>query len=55
MSAADVQWHGEAPNEPDWSETSRLVAYTLAGAGGQPSLMVAFNTAHTSKVGKRDV
>jgi isoamylase len=52
----DVQWHGEKPHEPDWSDGSRLVAYTLspqphglhshnhpASEGG---LYVAFNTAH---------
>ena len=43
-----VQWHGEAPLEPDWSESSRLVAYTLSdGRGG--GLYVAFNTSHKPK------
>lgn len=41
----DIQWHGEAPSTPDWSEASRLVAYTLAdGQGG--GLYIAFNTSH---------
>lgn len=45
VNDADIQWHGEKPLEPDWSETSRLVAYTLNnGKGG--GLYVAFNTAH---------
>lgn len=33
----DIQWHGEAAFKPDWSDSSRLVAYTLkkqAPAGG---------------------
>jgi len=45
----DVQWHGEFPNTPDWTESSRLVAFTLSdGLGG--GIFVAFNTAHTPKV-----
>ncbi|KAI8476733.1 MAG: isoamylase [Monoraphidium minutum] len=45
----EITWHGELPNEPDWSEASRLVAYTLAdGQGG--GLYVAFNTSHRPKV-----
>lgn len=47
----DVQWHGEAAFKPDWSDSSRLVAYTLKkaapAAGG---LYVAFNSGHTPKV-----
>ncbi|KAF5843397.1 glycoside hydrolase superfamily [Dunaliella salina] len=50
VSDRDVQWHGETPFTPDWTETSRLVAYTLCNAGGEPVLMIAFNTAHLSKV-----
>jgi len=50
VSDRDVQWHGEAPFTPDWTETSRLVAYTLCNTGGEPVLMIAFNTAHVSKV-----
>lgn len=45
----DIQWHGEMPNQPDWSDTSRLVAYTLSdGKGG--GLYVAFNTAHMHRL-----
>jgi isoamylase len=41
-----VQWHGRAPAKPDWSEASRLVAFTLQeGPGGAP-LYCAFNTSH---------
>jgi hypothetical protein len=25
----DIQWHGEAAFKPDWTDSSRLVAYTL--------------------------
>lgn len=47
----DVQWHGEAAFKPDWTDSSRLVAYTLkkhAPASG--GLYVAFNSGHTPKV-----
>eukprot|EP00879_Flechtneria_rotunda_P004985 GHRR01005261.1.p1 GENE.GHRR01005261.1~~GHRR01005261.1.p1 ORF type:complete len:888 (+),score=273.41 GHRR01005261.1:539-3202(+) len=47
----DIQWHGEAAFTPDWSDSSRLVAYTLKkhtpNGGG---LYVAFNTGHLPKV-----
>jgi isoamylase len=45
----DIQWHGVNPNEPDWSETSRLVAYSLEDYRGG-GLFVAFNSAHLPKM-----
>ena len=49
MNDNDIQWHGEAPFTPDWSDASRLVAYTVNdGLGG--GLYVAFNTGHTPKL-----
>lgn len=45
----DIQWHGVLPNEPDWSDTSRLVAYSLEDYRGG-GLFVAFNTAHLPKM-----
>ncbi len=44
----DITWHGEAANEPDWTEASRLVAYTLSDRRGG-GLYVAFNTSHKPK------
>ncbi|PHU11644.1 hypothetical protein BC332_18574 [Capsicum chinense] len=29
LTADRLQWHGHAPRIPDWSETSRFVAFTL--------------------------
>lgn len=47
----DVQWHGEAAFKPDWSDSSRLVAYTLKKAAPQAGgLYVAFNSGHTPRV-----
>jgi isoamylase len=44
-----IAWHGAVANEPDWSEQSRLVAYTLAdGRGG--GIYIAFNTSHKAQV-----
>lgn len=45
----DIQWHGLKPNEPDWSDTSRLVAFSLEDYRGG-GLFVAFNTSHEPKV-----
>lgn len=28
-TAERLQWHGHTPGVPDWSETSRFVAFTL--------------------------
>lgn len=36
----DIDWHGSEPFQPDWSDSSRLVACTLKGT---PSLFLAFN------------
>lgn len=30
-TAERLQWHGHVPETPDWSETSRFVAFTLVG------------------------
>jgi len=46
LDDAQVQWHGEAPGAPDWSDASRLVAFTLAAQGDSPELYVAFNAGH---------
>jgi hypothetical protein len=46
LDDGQVQWHGEAPGDPDWSDASRLVAFTLAAQGDSPELFVSFNAAH---------
>ena len=45
MDGGTIAWHGVEPGAADWSEESRLVAWTLAdGAGG--GLYIAFNASH---------
>jgi isoamylase len=47
VAEGEVEWHGVAPNEPDWAETSRFLALTLRKAGAAPGgLYVAFNSGH---------
>ncbi|KAK9868960.1 hypothetical protein WJX84_011185 [Apatococcus fuscideae] len=45
-----MAWHGSVPDEPDWTETSRLVAWTVSTAGSDPNdfggLYIAFSTFH---------
>jgi isoamylase len=41
-----VAWHGASPEQPDWSEGSRLVAFSLTDSPGGTPLYVAFNTSH---------
>lgn len=45
----DVEWHGVTPNTPDWSETSRFLAYSLKKPGGG-GLYIAFNAGHLPHV-----
>ncbi|KAI3990332.1 hypothetical protein MKX01_037671 [Papaver californicum] len=40
-----LQWHGHAPGEPNWSETSRFVAFSLVDSV-KGEIYVAFNTSH---------
>jgi len=42
LSSDDILWHGKAPLSPDWTESSRLVCYTLKDPQGH-DLYVAFN------------
>lgn len=49
VHAGAIAWHGQLPNEPDWTEESRLVAYTLSNSTGG-GLYIAFNTSHLPQV-----
>ncbi|GFS43743.1 isoamylase 1 [Actinidia rufa] len=40
-----LQWHGHSPGSPDWSDTSRFVAFTLIDSVKR-ELYVAFNSSH---------
>eukprot|EP00884_Botryococcus_braunii_P015679 jgi/Botrbrau1/2795/Bobra.0125s0007.1 len=50
VQGSDIQWHGSKPNEPDWSESSRLVAFSLRNHNTGGGLYVAFNTSHLPTV-----
>ena len=45
----EVEWHGSSVGEPDWSETSRLVALSLRGRDGG-GLYLAWSASHTPAV-----
>ncbi|PSS36372.1 Isoamylase like [Actinidia chinensis var. chinensis] len=40
-----LQWHGHSPGLPDWSDTSRFVAFTLIDSVKR-ELYIAFNSSH---------
>jgi len=40
-----LEWHGLSPNNPDWSETSKFVAFTLVDQHKR-ELYIAFNASH---------
>ncbi|KAK6944677.1 Glycoside hydrolase, family 13, N-terminal [Dillenia turbinata] len=44
-TAERLQWHGHLPGRPDWSDTSRFVAFTLIDSVKQ-EIYIAFNTSH---------
>ncbi|CAL9041623.1 isoamylase 1, chloroplastic-like isoform X1 [Musa acuminata AAA Group] len=44
-TAERLQWHGHQPKTPDWSETSRFVAFTMSDSL-KGEIYVAFNTSH---------
>ncbi|TYH75297.1 isoamylase 1, chloroplastic isoform X1 [Gossypium raimondii] len=44
-TAERLQWHGHTPGKPDWSDTSRFVAFTLIDSV-KGEIYVAFNTSH---------
>lgn len=50
VNEGDIQWHGEEPHVPDWTDQSRLVAYTLYDPSNGGGYYVAFNAAHIPKV-----
>ncbi|KAK9268765.1 hypothetical protein L1049_000527 [Liquidambar formosana] len=44
-TADRLQWHGHVPGMPEWSETSRFVAFTLIDSV-KGELYIAFNASH---------
>ncbi|KAI4376401.1 hypothetical protein MLD38_014169 [Melastoma candidum] len=44
-TAERLQWHGHLPGQPDWSDTSRFVAFTLVDSV-KGEMYVAFNASH---------
>ncbi|PIA43914.1 hypothetical protein AQUCO_01800158v1 [Aquilegia coerulea] len=44
-TADRLQWHGHSPGVPDWSETSRFVAFSLIDSV-KGEIYLAFNTSH---------
>ncbi|EYU25738.1 hypothetical protein ABFS82_10G072400 [Erythranthe guttata] len=47
LTAERLQWHGYAPGIPDWSDTSRFVAFTLRDSV-KGELYIAFNASHVA-------
>lgn len=47
--AERLQWHGHSPGTPDWSDTSRFVAFSLIDLV-KGELYVAFNASHVSVI-----
>ncbi len=43
----DIDWHGLNPFHPDWSPTSRFIAYTLKDKVKENHLYIAFNATDT--------
>lgn len=46
LRTEDIDWHGLNPFEPDWSSTSRFIAYSLKDHAKENHLYIAFNSTH---------
>ena len=56
MDGSKIQWHGLKAGEPDWSDTSRLVAFSVSGDTSEwNDLYVAFNSGHEKSVAELPV
>lgn len=42
----DITWHGLTPQNPDWGNDNRFIAFTLNSPDQQPDLYIAFNASH---------
>ncbi|NDD57681.1 MAG: glycogen-debranching protein [Chlamydiae bacterium] len=42
LSNTDISWHGHHPNQPDWSPTSRFVAFTMHSLA-KDDIYIAYN------------
>jgi len=51
-TAETLTWHGKLPNEPDWSEESRFIAWTLnpPHLSEETPLYIAFNANHKAEL-----
>lgn len=47
LKKSEVDWHGPQPLHPDWSPSSRFVAFTLKG---EEPLYIAFNADYKQKI-----
>ncbi|MBS0616393.1 MAG: glycogen-debranching protein, partial [Verrucomicrobia bacterium] len=45
LTESDVDWHGVMTDQPDWSATSRFIAYTLKESG-EPKIYIAYNASN---------
>lgn len=45
MDGGAMTWHGQMPYQAEWTEETRLVAFSVSSAG-QGGLYCAFNTSH---------
>ena len=47
LQTDDIDWHGINPFDPDWSASSRFIAYTLKDKAKENHLYIAFNATDT--------
>ena len=48
MDNGAMTWHGQKPYDADWSEETRLVAFTVSSPA-KGGLYCAFNTSHKAQ------
>jgi isoamylase len=50
VGEGDVTWHGVDPDEPDWTDASRFLAFSLPEDAAGGGLYAAFNASHLPAV-----
>lgn len=48
MDGGAMTWHGQMPHQAEWTEETRLVAFSVSSTG-QGGLYCAFNTSHRAQ------
>lgn len=49
LTEKEIQWHGLIPQQPDWNNDNKFLAFTIHHPEGQPGIYAAFNALHQAQ------